>query len=98
MDVSKGFLLLGFDDIIYRVVSDTFLLAILLIVFIFHRRWSGDALGRFQYRAVLLILVIVGQGPTMLAVDADRDMRIFFLSFSFQWQLQTDIYVTEIQN
>ena len=38
-------------------------------------------LGSFQYRGVLLLLHIVGQGPAVLAAGAGQVGFIFFLFF-----------------
>ena len=47
--------------------------------------WFGRAmvLGGFQYRGVLLLLHLVGQGPAVLAVGAGWVGYIFFIFFIF---------------
>ena len=46
--------------------------------------WLGWAmvLGNFQFRGVLLLLHIVGEGPAVLAAGAGRVAIFFFLYFS----------------
>ena len=39
---------------------------------------SGDVLCSFQYRDVLRIGIIVGQGPAVLAIGAGRDDCSYF--------------------
>ena len=46
-------------------------------------RWSGQAIGQgnFQCRSVLLFSIVVGQGPTVLAVGVDGVVSFFSPSF-----------------
>ena len=51
--------------------------------------WSGQAmvLGNFQYRDVLIIGIIVGQGPTVLAVGAGGVFEHLFSRLTFLFSL-----------
>ena len=55
----------------------------LLLIVVF---WSGNCAGKgrgrlyLQQEGVLLIWIMVGQGPTVIVVDADGVVMIFFLS------------------
>ena len=55
-----------------------------VVVVVFFQEGGGRVVRRcwvnFQCRGVLLIWIIVGQGPTALAVGAGGAVRTFFLS------------------
>ena len=67
------------EDLMFRIV-------VLVSSFFLNEGWSGGAmvLSKLRCRGILLIWIIVGQGPTALAVGAGVGcLDIFFSRLSF---------------
>ena len=70
----------NFKNLYCIVLSCTCML--LICQYLYLRGWSGLAmsLGNIQCRGVRLICVMVGQGPTVLAVGSSGDLFGYFFS------------------